>query len=113
MMLISVCALGMLGVALRFGADQFMSGSAFPWSTFIVNIIGCFLAGWLLSQPNINPMLKTSAIIGFCGGLTTFSALILQTSTMIGQGEFLKGFIYFMMTQVFGFLALWLGVKLR
>jgi hypothetical protein len=32
---------------------------------------------------------------------------------MIGQGEFLKGFIYFMITQVSGFLALWLGIKLR
>lgn len=112
-MLISVCVLGMLGVAVRFGADHLMRASLFPWSTLLVNIIGCFLAGWLLSQPNINPVLKTSAVIGFCGGLTTFSALILQTSTMIGQGEYLKGFIYFMMTQAFGFLALWLGMKLR
>ena len=39
---------GALGAAARYGADQLISThSTFPWSTFLVNVVGCFLIGWI------------------------------------------------------------------
>src|SRR4029079_7717630 len=38
---------GAVGATARYGADQVISmHSTFPWSTFVVNVVGCFLIGW-------------------------------------------------------------------
>src|SRR6185436_4312966 len=41
---------GFLGTVARFGLSEFVaerSGGSFPWGTLGVNLIGCFLAGFL------------------------------------------------------------------
>lgn len=47
-----------------------------PWATVAANAVGCALAGWaayrLSSEMDAN--LRSIALTGFCGGLTTFSS---------------------------------------
>jgi len=63
---------------------------AFPLGTFLINLIGCFLIGFLggLSErfaiePNLRLLLQT----GFLGGFTTFSSFGLETVQLFRRGE--------------------------
>jgi len=63
---------------------------SFPLGTFLINLIGCFLIGFLggLSEkttldPNLRLLLQT----GFLGGFTTFSSFGLETVQLFRKGE--------------------------
>lgn len=60
-------------------------------STLLVNIIGGLLAGiiagYLLHKPD--QTIRLFLIVGFCGGLTTFSSFSLETMKLLQNREFL------------------------
>ncbi len=71
---------GGLGAITRYAATVTATrwiSPAFPWSTLIVNLTGCFLIGLLtgLAGRNglISPAMRLFLAVGFLGGLTTFS----------------------------------------
>lgn len=55
--------------------------SAFPFGTLVVNVLGCFLIGFVVGTSWM-PLLG----IGFCGGLTTYSTFSFETVKLI-EGE--------------------------
>src|SRR3954453_19987489 len=65
---------GALGASARYGADRLITTqSAFPWSTFVVNIVGCFLIGVCSQELGDAPdWLRTGLVVGAIGGFTTF-----------------------------------------
>lgn len=69
-----------------------------PFATFLVNIIGCFVIGFLyflfIEKSDISPALKLSLTVGFCGGLTTFSTFSLELFEMVGNHQFFHAFSY-------------------
>lgn len=71
---------GALGAVARYGADQTLSAhSTFPWSTFVVNVVGCFFIGWFSESLGDSPdWLRTGLIVGLVGGFTTFSTFAYQ-----------------------------------
>ena len=71
---------GAIGAAGRYLTDQLVSThSTFPWSTFIVNIVGCFLIGWFSEVFGDSPdWLRSGMIVGLVGGFTTFSTFAYQ-----------------------------------
>ena len=85
-----------IGGALRHGVNigcARMFGTAFPWGTLAVNIVGSLImgvfAGWLAfkagegwSQP-----LRLFLTTGVLGGFTTFSAFSLDTIVLWQRGE--------------------------
>jgi CrcB protein len=86
----------------------------FPWSTFIVNILGSFLIGIfyaLLLHPNskFTHHHSTLLIIGLCGGFTTFSALSFECFQMIQQQQYVHLFIYLLLSICMGLVAVYLG----
>ncbi|NCG08497.1 MAG: fluoride efflux transporter CrcB [Verrucomicrobia bacterium] len=62
------------------------SGEGFPWGTLIVNIVGSALIGAFFGVGG-----DTSAVwyclLGFCGGLTTFSTFSLQNLSLLSEGR--------------------------
>ena len=70
-------------------------GTAFPWGTLIVNVVGSFIIGffWTLSAPDgrlfVSGSTRQFVMTGFCGGFTTFSSFSLQTMNLIRDGEWL------------------------
>ena len=60
---------------------QTPSETSFPWSTFIVNVIGALLIGLIASSPNImnNETRRHFVVTGVLGGFTTFSAIAVET----------------------------------
>jgi fluoride exporter len=71
---------GAVGATARYGADQLISTHAtFPWSTFVVNVVGCFLIGWFSELFGDSPdWLRSAMIVGLVGGFTTFSTFAYQ-----------------------------------
>ena len=75
---------------------------------FIVNIIGCFLLGFLNALP-ISRKYKLIFGFGFCGSLTTFSGWIYKLFQLISQGLYKLFFLNSILIVLTGFLAVGLG----
>lgn len=78
---------------------------AFPLGTLSVNVLGClvigFLSGLTWTGNVMSPSTKLLLTTGFCGGFTTFSTFMNDTSSLMKDGEYLYVFLY-----LFGSLAL-------
>lgn len=89
-------------------------GTNFPHGTFIVNMVGCFLLGFLaaLSESKfmLSPNTKLLLMVGFCGAFTTFSTFMLETTYLMKHGENLQAFLNIFLSVVIGFLVLRLGL---
>ena len=107
---------GFIGTCIRFLVNKlfpnYFSG-AFPWPTFIVNILGCFIfgiiLGWLNKTGNIESKIYPLLITGFCGGLTTFSTFSNELFTLSFQREWIIFGLYLFLSIFFGILLAWLG----
>ena len=82
---------------------------SFPIKTFITNVIGAFIIGMIvalaLKRPDMDP--KTTLLIktGFCGGFTTFSTFALESSDLIGKGQWGIAVTYMVLSVVMSILA--------
>lgn len=88
---------GGLGAAARFGISKFINqatGGVFPWGTMTVNFIGLFLIGFLFElfeRSLLSSDMRAFTMIGFLGGLTTFSSYGLETLNLFRDGELGRG----------------------
>ena len=89
---------GGLGSSFRWIINKFIPSDTFPYSTISVNLIGCLLigilAGYLLSHDNFKSDIYSLLVIGFCGGLTTFSAFALDNYNLIKSNDFFNTILY-------------------
>ena len=73
-----------------------------PISTFLVNVIGSFVIGFLyilfIEKADITPAIKLALTVGFCGGLTTFSTFSLELFEMIGNQQIFHAFSYIILS---------------
>lgn len=84
---------GAIGALSRYGlsllANRFVSES-FPFGTLIVNVLGCFLIGYImhigLTTDLIPATWRVAVTVGFLGGLTTFSSFSYETVRFIEDG---------------------------
>lgn len=95
-----VAAGGAVGATLRFlttGYIKFFSPS-FPLGTLIVNIIGSFFIGFLISymeNRNISSnLIRYFLIIGVLGSFTTFSAFSIEIIEMLDSRKFFAPLFY-------------------
>lgn len=87
---------GALGSMARWalsGAVQRWSGTAFPWGTFAVNLLGSLLIGVVtalaLERALVPPPARLFLVTGVLGGFTTFSALSYETFALLRDGQWL------------------------
>jgi len=114
----------MLKILLAIGSGSFLGGiaryllsrgiqnsviSSFPFGTFWVNIIGCFLIGFffgLSERGNLsNAELRMFLTVGFCGGFTTFSTFSNENISLLRDGSFLYFSLYAGLSVFVGLLA--------
>ena len=91
-------------------------GDGMPWGTLAVNLLGSFAAGfllvWLEGRGPSALYLRAFLIVGVLGGLTTYSALMLECLMMARGAKtgVLAG--YLGLTLVGGFFLVWAGARL-
>ncbi|CAK08056.1 fluoride efflux transporter CrcB [Rhizobium leguminosarum] len=92
---------GAIGSVLRYYVGQWalrLMGSAFPWGTLAVNVVGCFVIGvfaeLIARKFDASVELRLLLITGFLGGFTTFSAFSLDAISLFERGEAVAGGIY-------------------
>tara|TARA_Y100001968_G_scaffold224587_1_gene207266 strand:+ start:263 stop:580 length:318 start_codon:yes stop_codon:yes gene_type:complete len=76
--------------------------------TFIVNIIGCFLLGFI-NNLSIPKRYKFIFGFAFCGSLTTFSGWIFQLFNLLSEGLYLKSLLNVILIILISFLAVLFG----
>lgn len=106
---------GAAGTLCRFGVTEVLpDGGLFPWATFIVNVVGSFALGVLLvallnrRSESLRLLLGT----GFLGGFTTYSALAVDTDTLLRGDHLALGIAYAVGTVIAGLAAALAGVAL-
>jgi len=91
-------------------------GETFPYGTFAVNAIGCFLAGFLFylmfDRFLTSPTSRSVVFIGLLGGFTTFSSYGLQTFTLLRDGEIFLALLNIGLSNIAGMFLVWAGYKL-
>tara|TARA_B100001029_G_scaffold173015_1_gene171387 strand:- start:264 stop:605 length:342 start_codon:yes stop_codon:yes gene_type:complete len=75
---------------------------------FIVNIIGCFLLGFINSLP-VSSKNKLIFGFGFCGSLTTFSGWSSELFIIINNGDYQLLFLNLILSVMLGIFAVCLG----
>jgi fluoride exporter len=88
-------AIGGGGGALpRYGLDRLIEHNAFsvfPWSTFAINVTGCFVAGVtvaaLVDRHHLPGWVRAGIVVGFLGGYTTFSTFGQETRDLLVEGH--------------------------
>ena len=106
-------SLGSLARYLVSGWVQSRAESVFPFGTFAVNMIGCFLIGFLwtlFENTSARPETRVFFITGMLGGFTTFSAFGLETFNLVRDNEYLNAFANFAVTNTAGILFVFAGV---
>ena len=86
------------GLGRYFVSSQLPASPDFPWGTLLVNYLGIFCLVYLvkgyLAHKGTSKGLILALGTGFCGGLTTFSSLMLDAVKLLDTGRYLSLGIY-------------------
>ena len=95
------------GIVLHHSADW-----RFPLATFVVNVVGCLVAGVLAGMATkldmFSPDARLLLFTGLLGGFTTFSAFGVETVYLLRRAEYAVALAYVLASVTAGVGGLWL-----
>ena len=108
---------GALGSVFRFLLStwtQAISKSIdFPYGTLAVNLIGCFVIGFLAQLAEergaFTPESRALMFVGILGGFTTFSSFGNETINLLRDGKTFNALANVGANVIFGLILVWLG----
>lgn len=111
---------GFLGASSRYilsGVVQSkFTESVFPFGTYVVNIVGCFLIGFLLALFAVknwgDEQLRLFVFAGVLGGFTTFSTFTNDSYLLFKEGDILMGLANAGGQVLLGLVFVWVGYSL-
>ena len=112
-----VFAGGGLGAAARYllsGAVYNLIGFQFPYGTLVVNSLGCFFIGFLMSLLSerfiVDPGLRLFLTVGILGGFTTYSTFSYETIQLLRDSQHISAIMNVLGTTVVCLVATWVGL---
>jgi CrcB protein len=112
-----ICLGGAAGTGARYLLSGLMLrrlGSAFPYGTLLVNVLGSFILGALmqlaLTTSALSPNLRLALTIGAMGGFTTYSTFNYETVRYFQEGAVLFGVLNILVMVLACLLAGFLGL---
>lgn len=115
--LLLVCVAGALGTGTRYLLGLWAAerlGTAFPYGTLIVNIVGCFaiavVAQLAIESSSLSDTARLTLTTGFMGGLTTYSSFAYETTKLFRDGARGAALLNLGVTTVSCFVAVLLGL---
>jgi CrcB protein len=110
---------GALGTLSRYGLGAWISSKwnqGFPLHTFLINVSGAFLLGFLnilfIERLTISPLWRLGIGVGFLGAFTTFSTFGFEVISLLEGGSFFTAGLYTFLSILVGFTGVALGVGL-
>ena len=113
---------GFFGAISRYGLNAGVHAvlgdraAGFPVGTLVINVIGCFVLGFLAhfltEKVLVSHELRLALTVGFLAAFTTFSTYALDTLVLAHQGKFLFVGLNLLVTNALGLMAVWGGWRL-
>ncbi|HMX75648.1 MAG TPA: fluoride efflux transporter CrcB [Anaerolineales bacterium] len=108
---------GFIGSILRYLASgyvqQISKGMGFPYGTLTVNVVGCFIIGFLAQLAETRGVFTTESrlfvFVGILGGFTTFSSFGNETFNLARDGQMLGALANIGANVIVGLLAVAAG----
>jgi len=108
---------GFIGSALRYLVTGYLQQTSqsisFPYGTLAVNLIGCFIIGFLSQLAETRGAFtaesRTFVFVGILGGFTTFSAFGNETVNLWRDGQNTLAFANIAAQLVLGLGAVWIS----
>jgi CrcB protein len=103
-----------VGAPLRYITDRLLQGrhdSRFPWGTFMANMIGSAVLGFVYALPashSVQLLIGT----GFCGALTTYSTFSYETLMLVKSGARTMALLNVIASVLAGFGAAYFGMAI-
>lgn len=111
--------LGLIGIFLRYQMGVWATRNLppeLPYSTFIVNMIGCLLIGAMyviaFEFNSISDDLRTGFMVGLFGGFTTFSSYSLETVRLFETQKPGLALLYFLLSPSVCVGATYIGLSI-
>ena len=115
--LLLLAAAGAAGTLCRYGLAGLVQsglGTRLPWSTLVVNVVGCLVAGILFglfeSRWAFSGEARVIVLIGFMGAFTTFSSYMLETSELARDAQWIAAVGNMLLQNCLGAVALYVGL---
>jgi len=117
--ILSVAAGGAFGAVARYLINISPAAAIFdkfPFPTFLINILGSFLIGFLLivltDKIDVSDNLRMAIIVGFLGAFTTFSTFQMEIFGLARERQFVIALLYLFLSVFVGFVGVVGGVAL-
>ncbi len=85
----------------------------FPYGTLAVNLLGCFVIGFLAQLAEIRGAFTSEAslfvFVGILGGFTTFSSFASASVNLVREGDLLNALANVRANVILGLILVWLG----
>lgn len=108
---------GGIGAMGRFALSTYINrlhGSFYPWGTFLVNVLGCFIMGlafvfFTLKYPHLPMGWRGFVMVGLLGAFTTFSSFALEALTLLQQQHYTLALLYMFASVIICMIAVTIG----
>ncbi len=108
---------GFIGSILRYTISGYVQQStksiSFPFGTLAVNVIGCFIIGFLAQLAESRGVFTSESrlfvFVGILGGFTTFSSFGNETLNLTRDSQIMNALANIGANVVIGLFAVWLG----
>lgn len=109
---------GFIGAMTRYAVGLLITDQlTFPFATLTVNLFGSFILAYvtfnMFIKFNLSKNIKLAVTTGVLGSFTTFSALSIETVTLIESNKLMLAFMYVFMTAFGGLFMAYLGYCLQ